>query len=428
MAKLDKRSIGGLPGPAPGKFDLIHWDAELPGFGLRVLSSGTRSWVVRYRLGRRQRVITFAKAAALDPDKARRQAGEILAKAKLGQDARVEIAERKAAASAPAALAMGELIERYLAFKKPKMRGRSWDETARHLRKHAAPLHALALEHVRRRNLAALFMDLADANGGSAANHVRASISALFTWAITSGLVELESNPVASTIKAGKEGSRERTLKAVELRAIWEATSGASDYDKIVRLLILTGARRAEVAGLAWGELDFDKAEWLLPGARSKNSREHLVPLSEPVLAILREVPRRPGRALLFGEGERPFSGFGRGFERTNGRIARARAKAAGIEEPDAKALAKHALPPWTVHDIRRTVVTMMGEELAIPPHVVEAVVNHVSGHKAGVAGIYNRATYAAEKRQALARWADHVMALVAGQPSNVVPLRRETA
>lgn len=428
MAKLDKRTVGSLPGPDLGKFDVIHWDEALPGFGLRVLASGARSWVVRYRVGRRQRVITFAKAGALDPDKARRQAGEILAKAKLGQDARVEIEARKAAASAPAAFTMGELIDRYLAFKQPKMRGRSWDETARHLKKHAAPLHALAPEQVRRRNLAALFMDLADANGGSAANHVRASVSALFTWAIQSGLVELESNPVSATPKPGKEGSRERTLTAEELLAIWAATSGDSDYERIVRLLILTGARRAEVAGLAWPELNLEKAEWLLPASRSKNGREHLVPLSRPVLEIVESTPRRAGRALLFGAAERPFSGFGRGFERINTRIAHARAVAAGIEEPDAATLARYALPPWTIHDLRRTVVTMMGEELAIPPHVVEAVVNHISGHKAGVAGIYNRAKYAAEKRTALTLWAAHVMSLVGGERPSVVPLRPAAA
>ena len=189
-------------------------------------------------------------------------------------------------------------------------------------------------------------MDLADESGGSAANHVRASVSALFTWAIQSGLVELESNPVAGTAKPGKEGSRERTLSADELLAIWAATSGRSDYDKIVRLLILTGARRGEVAGLAWPELNLDRAEWLLPAARSKNGREHLVPLSDPALAILREVPHRSGRALLFGEAERPFSGFGRGFDRINARIVHARAEAAGIGAPDTAVLTSSPCRP----------------------------------------------------------------------------------
>src|SRR5262245_4683108 len=106
MARIDKRTVGSLPAPGPGRFDVIHWDDDLTGFGLRVLSSGARSWVVRYRIGRRQRVITFAKAAALDPEPARRLAGDILAKAKLGQDTRVDIEERKAAASAPPAFTM----------------------------------------------------------------------------------------------------------------------------------------------------------------------------------------------------------------------------------------------------------------------------------------------------------------------------------
>lgn len=95
---------------------------------------------------------------------------------------------------------------------------------------------------------------------------------------------------------------------------------------------------------------------------------------------------------------------------------------------PDATARARFALPPWTIHDLRRTVVTMMNDKLAIPPHVVEAVVNHVSGHKAGVAGICNRAKYAAEKRRALQRWGEHVMALVTEDRSNVVPYRWKSA
>jgi integrase len=104
-------------------------------------------------------------------------------------------------------------------------------------------------------------MNLAGTNGGSAANYVRASVSALFTWAMQSGLVEIESNLVAGTPKPAKKRSRERTLSPDELRDVWAATSGNSDYEKIVRLLILTGARRAEIAGMAWPELNLKRAE-----------------------------------------------------------------------------------------------------------------------------------------------------------------------
>jgi integrase len=158
----------------------------------------------------------------------------------------------------------------------------------------------------------------------------------------------------------------------------------------------------------------------VLPASRSKNGREHVVPLSAAVLSILANVEERFGRALLFGERERPFSSFGRGFKRINRRIALAWAERAGVDKLDPMMVARFALAPWTIHDIRRTVVTTMAE-IGIQPHVIEAAVNHISGHKGGVAGVYNRATYAAEKRTALERWAEWLTGIAADESSQTV-------
>ena len=183
-----------------------------------------------------------------------------------------------------------------------------------------------------------------------------------------------------------------------ELAEIWRATDGPGDFPAIVRLLILTGARREEVAGIRWLELDLPKGVWELPAERSKNGLPHVVPLSDAARAILEARPRRDKRQLVFGEGQGPYSAWGQARKALDRRILAARkaaAEAAGLGPAE-------AMEPFTLHDLRRSVVTGMNE-LGIAPHVVEAVVNHVSGAaRAGVAGVYNRLTTC---RRSAPRW-----------------------
>jgi integrase len=161
---------------------------------------------------------------------------------------------------------------------------------------------------------------------------------------------------------------------------------------------------------MQWAELDTISGLWTLPGARTKNRREHLLPLVPAALALL--PPRRNGRDFLFGDGprrsgdpHRGFSGWSKSKTTLDARIAEA------LGEP---------LPHWTVHDLRRSASTVMADRLGVLPHIVEAILNHVSGHRAGVAGVYNRARYAAEMREALERWAEHVTALPAQKSAHV--------
>ena len=249
--------------------------------------------------------------------------------------------------------------------------------------------------------MAARLLELKDGRGPIAANRARASLNALFVSAMQQGLAE--TNPVVGTAPPGEERARERTLSAAEVRAIWEATDGPGDYNAIIRLLMLTGQRREEVAGMAWTELDLEQGIWVIPAQRTKNKRVHEVPISRQAAALLERRPRWEMRDLLFGIGAGPFSGWSR---------AKAR-------------LDRHSgVKGWVVHDLRRTLVTVM-HDLGMAPHIVEAVVNHLSGHKAGVAGIYNRATYATEKRRALQAWADYLGEITAGLPRKVVPFVR---
>jgi integrase len=305
-----------------------------------------------------------------------------------------------------ASLTFGSIAERFLSRQKLRMRPRSFAETERHILKNAKPLHAMPLTAVDRRAIAARLGEIADASGPTQANRTRASLSALYTWAMKEGLAE--NNPVANTNKQA-EASRERVLSDAELAAIWNALDESSHYGSIIKLLMLTGQRREEIAGLCWAEVNLDKGTIELPSTRTKNRRPHQIPMSGAVAAILRAQARTENRDFVFGYANGSFQNWGDAKERLDARIAAATGK---------------PLAPWVVHDLRRTCATRMAD-LGVQPHIVEATLNHVSGHKGGIAGVYNRSAYSAEKAQALALWATHIGAVVEGRASNVMTLRR---
>jgi integrase len=170
---------------------------------------------------------------------------------------------------------------------------------------------------------------------------------------------------------------------------IWR-NLGNDQFGDICRLLIFTAQRRDEIGSLRWSEIAGDKI--VLPPARTKNSRRHEVPLSPQTAAIIARQPRRPGRDLIFGYGAGGYSAYDKAKIELDRRCP---------------------LPHWTLHDLRRTVATMMHDRLDVLPHIVEAILNHVSGHKAGVAGVYNRAKYIEPMRKALGVWANYIFDLV---------------
>jgi integrase len=236
----------------------------------------------------------------------------------------------------------------------------------------------------------------------------------------------VDANPVIGTNRQTDEKARDRVLSNAELVAIWSACND-DDYGRIVRLLILTGQRRDEVGAMARSEIDVAARKWTIPAARTKNGQAHEVPLSTAGLDIVKLALARKGREdreRLFGEAGNGFAGWSKARQALDERIEKQAAKIKPARR-EAKTDNKEAEKErWRVHDIRRTVATRMAD-LGVLPHVIEAVLNHISGHKAGVAGVYNRALYSAEKRQALDLWAAHIEALLAGEPaSNVVTLK----
>jgi integrase len=274
-------------------------------------------------------------------------------------------------------------VDRYLLHKRA---ARTFTHIERHLRKHAKPLHPLALAEIDRRRIAQLLAKIDVASGPVARNRVRSSLSAFFTWLVREGLID--ANPVTGTGKANESPSRDRVLSQSELAEVWGTASGR--FGDVVRLLLLTGQRRNEIGLLRWSEVEFDRTMIVLPPERTKNKVRHELPLAPAALAILKEHYRISGKADPNPNDARVFRGID---------WAKGKAQLDG---------ALKGVKPWRIHDLRRTCATGMAE-LGVQPHIIEAVLNHVSGHKSGVAGIYNRARYEGEMRAALQRWADYV-------------------
>jgi integrase len=374
-----------------GRQDKTFWDDVLPGFGLRLRAGGGRSWVVQYDFGTATRRITIGPAAAVHLGEARERAKDILAKVRLGQDPAMQKIEARLRASET----LGALLPRYLAYQRARLRPRSFDQVEHHLLVHARTLHSHPIATISQRAVAIRLHEIAETAGPTTANLVRASLSACFGWMQREGL--LETNPVLNTNKAAVSGPRERVLSGDELAEIWRAL-GDDQFGGIVKLLTFTGQRRDEIGSLRWSEVDLEKAIIRLPAARTKNKTAHEIPLSPAALAILQAQPRRTEadgspRDLIFGFRRGGFSDWSKRKIVLDQRILAAR-KASSVAD---------SLPSWRLHDLRRTCSTVMHDWLGVLPHVVEAVLNHTGGHKAGPAGVYNRASQAGQPLSASA-------------------------
>jgi integrase len=397
--KLDVKTVAELD--LAGKRDVIFFDEEIPGFGLRLRAGRDRvrrSWIAQYRAHGRTRRVLIGSVEKVAPPDARKAARKILAEVELGGDpqgAKVQM-RREATRS------VRSVVGAYLDAKRGELRPASFRLTKLYLTDpYFRPLHPLAVTVVTRADVAAAVRAIARKHGTATAAAARSTLSAFFAWTIAEGLLGNAANPVDGSYRPDSPAPRDRVLSNDELVAVWRACSD-DDYGKIVRLLILLGSRRQEVGGMRWSELDLDAGTWALPAARAKNNRAHRITLPLTALDIIRSVPRRTQDALF---GRAGFTSWSPAKESLDRRFA-------------GKA--------WRLHDIRRSVATGMAD-IGVEPHHIEACLNHFGGHRAGVAGVYNRSSYVSEVARALTRWADHVEQLVNGKkPGKIVKLHHK--
>jgi integrase len=391
--KFTAATVKAFVAPAD-KADHYEWDDSIPGFGFRCQSGGRKSYLIKYRVGTRQRKLSLGATNKVTLDAARINAKASFAKVAMG----VDPANERAGAVADAAKTFDPIIEDYLATLQAKVDNGKLTQKhhkamSRFLKHYFKALHGLPITGEGRIKLADVAKELNRIeveNGPIAMNRARTSLSGFFNWAIGEGLCEI--NPVTNA-RMNDEESRERVLENAELRTIWHALPD-NDYGKICKLLILTCQRRGEIGELPVPEFNRKERKLELPGHRTKNGLPHDVPLSDPAMAILESIDME-GREFVFGRHlGGPFSGW-------------SKAKA----ELDLKV----KIDDWILHDFRRTGDTRMNEN-GIAPHIVEAVLNHISTDKSGkkgVSGTYNKAKYIKEKRQALDTLANFVMGAI---------------
>jgi integrase len=415
--------------PRPEKRREIPDRGGTKGLHLVHQPSGAKSWALRYRFDGRPRKLTLGAYPDVPLAEARRRAeqarGEIAGRKDPAGAKRASKAAVKAAREADettVAKVATSFVERYV----KRHVGPSWgDEMERLFKVEINPkLGDKPLAAVTKPDVHDLLDGIVDRGAPVVANRTLAVFRRFFNWTIERGIIA--TSPCDRIKAPAPEASRDRVLSDDELRLAWRAFERVNwPFGRIAQLLLLTDARLSEIAEGRWSEIDLEARTWTIAKERSKNKIAHEIPLSDPAIAILKSMPRIGGKdAFIFSRsGRSAVTGF------SNGKIA-LDAAVLEIMKTDAEARGENVesvIPPphWTFHDLRRTAASGMAA-LGIAPHVVEAVLNHKNGTIRGVAAIYNKYSYAPEKRAALDAWARKLDAIVTGESaSNVVALAK---
>jgi len=421
---------------------------------LVVQPTGAKSWAVRYRYADKPRKLALGPLAPSlpgpEPDPvlgapltlggARKVARDQLLQVAAGRDPAADRQAAKVAARHPdepdrdlVRTVAAQFLDRYL---KPRAKPNYYRSVDYILNKDVLPRWGdRRIQDIGRRDVLDLLDAIVERGAAVQANRVLAAVRKLFNWAASRDIIA--ASPAAGVKAPSPEASRDRVLTDDELRTFWRACEQVGyPFGPLAKLLLLTGARRDEAAGLRRSELSGDGSLWALPAGRTKNSRPHAIPLSPqariviaeaPIVALSKadlaaDIPRHgKHRDLAFTTtGRAPVSGYAKGKARIDAAmlvIARKNAVERGEDPEDVK------LEPWTFHDLRRTVASGMAR-LGIDLPVIERCLNHVSGSFGGVAGVYQRHSFADEMRTGFATWGAHVEAVAAGAPaSNVTAL-----
>jgi integrase len=385
-------------------------DGKIPGLYFVRQPSGAASWALRYRHAGKPRKLTLGSYPAVGLADARRKAQKAVGAIAGGEDPAGEKRASRAAAKAAADIKdrLSDVASKFVKQYTKRENGALWAAaTVRYLAREILPrLGAKRIGEVRRPDVREMLNEITD-RSPTTANRVLAVTRRLFNWAVEEEIIA--ASPLGK-LKATKEASRERVLADDEIRLVWRAFDRiGAPFGVVGKLLLLTGARRTEVAEMRWSELDMAARVWTVPAARSKNKAAHTIPLSDKAIEVLDDVKH------VESKGDFVFT-FGRvavqGFARKKLEIDAAIAAANGAP-----------IPSWTFHDLRRTVATNL-QKLGVRLEVTEAVLGHTSGSRSGIVGVYQRHDWAAEKRAALEAWARRLNEIVTGEaPANVVEL-----
>lgn len=380
--KLTNKFIEGQK-PDPSK-RLDFRDELMPGLVLRISTSGTKTFCLHKRINGKMRRLTIGRFHIVSLADARKRVQQVLYEIETGRF------EDRTGIEIDTKPTLGDVIPDYIE-KHAKVHNRDWKRKESLLAKFTT-LHGKRIDEIRRADVVKA-CDAIHKSAPVSANRALAHLKHLMGWCVERGMID--ASPIAGMKPLSKERSRERVLTDDELGALWAASGGEGySFGDCMKLLMLSGQRRAEVAEMRWSELDLKKRLWTLPSQRAKNGKQHTVPITDAMLEVLRKTPRFFDSDYVFTTtGKSPISGFGRVKDRLD------KALPEGTE-------------PWIIHDLRRTMSTNMAM-LGVPQPVTEALLNHKTGVVSGVAAIYNVYSYADEKREALATWSEHVMKLV---------------
>jgi len=380
------------------------------GLCLRVTKAGRKTWSLIFtspKDGKRARM-TLGGYPATSLARARTLAIEAHGHLDEGHDPR-DIA----AAQVASAMTVAGMIESFLE-KHAKPNLRSAGEIERRLKKNVTPIiGSMKLADLHRRDMNRVVDPVLKRNRRVEASRVFEDFRSVVRWAVARG--DLDHNPFDGMKKPNGSVPRERTLSDDEIRAVWNGLhtilARSKACQRIIKLCLVTAQRVGEVAGMAVGEIDLDAATWTIPGARTKNSRRHVVPLSTTALELIKKALKDVGEdathVFLSSDSKGPLSP-----------LVVAKTILRAQKPSEGRPLGRFCIPHWTTHDLRRTALTNFAV-LGIPPVVAGAVANHISVTKATVTlEVYTQYTYEKEKREALEMWANRIAAIVAHEPS----------
>jgi integrase len=390
--RLSERTLAGLKLDA-GRKDRLVFDAACPGLGVRLTARGTRTFIAQWTdPATRQKVREpLGVWGSLTLEQAREAVRARLGAVAKGVDVRAERRARREAAEADraeAALTFDKLIEEWAVLHLVHRRPRYATEATRAIRYSLADLLSRPAARITRAEAVNALDKLAEAGKAAMAGRVMAYARAAFRWAQKRGKVA--ANPFADLPVSAGATERDRVLTDRELAAIWRATDElGGQFGPLVQMLILTLQRREEVAGMRWSELSPDLGFWKIPAERMKNRKPHDVVLPEVARAVLRDLPRFQGSDYVFTTtGKRPVSGFSKAKTRLD--------TLSGVSG-------------WRLHDLRRTGVSKLAA-LGFDSIVADKLLAHRPARLQGVAAVYQRHDFAAERARALDTWAMHVL------------------